>query len=153
MLFRSDHVQSSGHIVGLDHFRADALLATVAGLLVTLPADVAARPAGSPLSPAARAALTTWMDALSGPATEAHGEEMIGGLHIAVEGQGEASARQLHLTANIRAPHGLVQGWLEIGVDVLRVGGLRPGAAALVPTHVALRPTVAGVRQIGRAHV
>ncbi len=142
----ADQVQSNGHITGLDHFRADALLATVAGLLVTLPADVAARQGGPPLPPAVRAALTTWMDALSGPATDARGEEMIGGLHIAIDGQGEASARQLHLTADVRAPHGLVQGWLEIGIDGLRVGGLLPGAAALVPTHVALRPTVAGVR-------
>ncbi len=142
----ADHVQSNGHIAGLDHVRADALLAAVAGLLVTLPADVAAGQGGSPLPPAARAALTTWTDALRGPATDAHGEETIGGLHIAVEGRGGASARQLHLAANIRAPHGLVQGWLEIGIDGLEVSGLAPGAAALVPTRVALRPTVAGVR-------
>jgi hypothetical protein len=142
----ADHVQSNGHMSGLDHFRADALLASVAGLLVTLPAGVAAGDGGSPLPPAARAALTTWMNALSGPATYAHGEETIGGLHIAAEGQGEASARQVHLTANVSAPHGLVQGWLDIGIDGLRVGGLLPGAAALVPTHVALRPTIAGVR-------
>jgi hypothetical protein len=142
----ADHVQSIGHMSGLDHFQADALLASVAGLLVTLPADLAARQGGPPLPPAARAALTTWLNALSGPATHARGEETIGGLHIAVEGQGEATAHQLHLMANISAPHGLVQGWLEIGIDGLRVGGLPPGAAALVPTHVALRPTVAGVR-------
>jgi hypothetical protein len=142
----ADQVQSNGHIGGLDHFRADALLATVAGLLVTLPADVAAMRGGSPPPPAVRAALATWMDALSGPATDAHGEETLGGLHIAVEGQGDASVRRLHLATNVRAPHGLVQGWLEIGIDGLQIGGLPPGAAALVPTHVALRPTVAGVR-------
>lgn len=142
----ADHVQSNGRIAGLDHFRADALLATVAGLLVTLPGDVAAGQGGSPLPPAARAALTTWMDALRGPATDVRGEETISGLHIAIEGQGGAFARQLHLTANIGAPHGLVQGWLEIDIDGLRVSGLASDAAALVPTRVALRPTVAGVR-------
>jgi hypothetical protein len=141
----ADQVQSNGHIAGLDHFRADALLATVAGLLVTLPADVAAGQGGLPMPPAARGALTTWMDALHGPATDVRSEETVDGLHIAVERQGGASARQLHLTANISAPHGLVQAWMEIGIDGLRVSGLSSDAAALVPTHVALRPSVAGV--------
>ena len=141
----AEHVRSDARIGGLDHFRADALLATVAGLLITLPAEVAAGEGGSPLPPAARAALTAWMDALQGPATDTHGEETISGLHIAIEGQGEASARQVHLAANVRAPGGLVQAQLEIGVDGLRVGGLSSDAAGLVPTRVALRPTVAGV--------
>lgn len=142
----AEEVQSDGHIVGLDHFRADALLATVAGLLVTLPAEMAAGQGGSPLPPAARAALTVWADALQGPATDIHGEETIDGLHIADEDRGEASARQVHLAASLRAPHGLVQGDLEIGVDGLVVDGLPSDAAALVPTHIGLRPTLEGVR-------
>ncbi len=142
----AEHVQSNGHIGGLDHYRADALLATVAGLLVTLPADVVAGQGGSPMPPAPRAALSAWMDALQGPETDARGEETIGGLHIAVEGRGEAFARQVHFAAHLRAPDGLVQGHLEIGIDGLRVGGLPSDAAALVPTHVALSPTLAGVR-------
>ena len=142
----AEHVQADGRLGGLDHFRADAVLATVAGLLMTLPAQVAAGEGGSPLPPAARAALTTSMDALQGPGTETRGEETIDGLHFAIEGHGEGSARQVHLAGNLRAPDGLVQGQLEIGIEGLRVGGLPSDAAALVPTRVALRPTVAGVR-------
>jgi hypothetical protein len=142
----AEHVQSDGRIGGLDHYHADTLLATVAGLLMTLPAEAAAGQGGSPMPPAARAALTAWMEALQGPATDTRGEETIGGLHFAIEGRGEASARQVHLAANLRAPDGLVQGQLDIDIDGLRVGGLGSGLAALVPTHVALRPTLAGVR-------
>lgn len=142
----AEHLQSNGHIGGLDHYRADALLATVAGLLITLPGDLVAGQDGSPIPPAPRAALTAWMDALQGPETDARGEETIDGLHIAIEGRGEAFARQVHLAAHLRAPDGLVDGDLEIGIDGLRVSGLLSDAAALVPTRVALRPTLAGVR-------
>lgn len=141
----AENAEAGGHIGGLDHHSAEAVLATVAGLLMTLPANAAPGQAGSPLPPAVRAALTVWLDALQRPTTEMHGEETIGGLHVAVEGRGDASLNQVHMVADLHAPQGLAEGQMEIRLDGLHVAGLPPDAAALVPPHVVLRPTVAGV--------
>lgn len=142
----ADKVQASGHIAGLDRDRAQDLLASLAGVLSTLPADLAALQRGAPLPPPARAAMLAWIGALDGPVTDAHGTETVSGLTVAVAGQGEAHVRQLRLAADLSAPHGLVHGWFDVAIDGLRADGLPNNESALVPTRVALHPTVAGVR-------
>jgi hypothetical protein len=142
----AEQVQASGHIGGLDHHHAEVLLAAVAGLLATLPADAAAAEHGAPLPAPARAAVLAWIDALRGPVADTHGAETVNGLTIAVAGQGEAHARQMRLAADFSAARGMVHGWFDVSIDGLHVNGLPKDEAALVPTRVALHPTVAGVR-------
>lgn len=142
----ADEMQASGHIGGMDRVRADRLLSAVAGLLATLPASAAALERGAPLPPPARAAVLAWIDALHGPLTDTHGAETVTGLHVAMAGRREAHARQLRLAADFSAPRGVVHGWFDVSVDGLRVNGLPRDESGLVPTRVAMHPTVAGVR-------
>jgi hypothetical protein len=139
-------MQVSGHIGGLDHHHAEELLSAIAGVLATLPADAAAAERGAPLPAPARGAVLAWIDALRGPLTDAHGADTLTGLHIALAGQGEAHVRQMRMAADFSAPRGVVHGWFDVSLDGLRVNGLPKGESALVPTRVALHPTVAGVR-------
>ena len=142
----ADSVQGSGHLGGLDHRRAEALLAAVAGLLATLPANLAAAQHGAPLPAPGRAAVLAWAGALRDGLTDAHGAETVSGLNIAVAGQGEAHVRQVRLAADFSAPDGMLHGWFDIGIDGLQISGLPQDQAALVPTRVVMHPTVTGVR-------
>ncbi|HEY1933982.1 MAG TPA: hypothetical protein VGG99_18380 [Acetobacteraceae bacterium] len=142
----ADQVQASSHIGGLDHRHAEALLAAVAGLLATLPADAAAAERGAPLPAPAHAAVLAWIDALRGPVADTHGAETVNGLTVTVAGQGEAHVRQMRMAADFSAARGLVHGWFDVSIDGLHVSGLPKDEAALVPTRIALHPTVAGVR-------
>src|SRR6185312_4671855 len=92
-----------------------------------------------------RAALRSLIESLRDIITAITGKETIDGLHIAVAGQGEANVRQVRLALDGSAPDGMLRGWFEVGLDGIAVQDLPPNVASLVPTHVALRPSVAGV--------
>jgi hypothetical protein len=73
------------------------------------------------------------------------GEETLDGLHIAVAGQGEATVRHLRLGIDGAAPDGMLHAALDIMLDGLAVQDQQPQRTALMPHHVELRPSVAGV--------
>lgn len=145
MAFGADRIQMDGRMDGIDRDDAAAMLTAVSGLLATLPSATVVQRGDLVLSLRTRAALRALIESLRGIVTGVEGEETIDGMHVAIVGQGEATVRHLHLGIDGAAPGGLLHAALDIALDGLAVQNLPPQAAALVPHHLALRPSVAGV--------
>lgn len=143
--FGIDRMHGTSRIEGLDRDHAAALLAAITSLIATLPPAGAATHDAAPLSEPARAALRTLITSLRGVVTTIRGEETIDGLHVAVAGKGETTIRNIRLGMDGAAPDGVLHGGIDIALDGLAVKDMPPEAAALVPSHVELRPTLAGV--------
>lgn len=143
--FGADHIQGRGRIDGIDRDRAAALLSAASGLLATLPPAAAAQRGDVTLSAPARAALRAMIESLRGFMTGVQGEQTIDGVHVAIAGQGEATVRHMRFGIDGAAPDGVLHAALDIGLDGIAVQNLPPQAAGLVPRHLALHPTVAGV--------
>lgn len=143
--FAADRISGTGQVVGLDRNQADMLLSAFSGLVATLPPKGAPPPPGAPVTPAERSALQQLVRGLRGIFTSLHAQETIQGLHVTVAGMGEASVRQLRMEMGGAAPNGLMHTWLDLSLDGLAVTGLPPQTAELMPRHVQLRPSLAGV--------
>lgn len=143
--FGADHVQAQARIDGIDRDHAASLLTAVSGLLATLPPAAVAQHGDAALSPPARAALRSFIEALRGVVSGMQGEETIEGLHVAVATEGEATARQVRLGFEGAAPDGILHAAFDIGLDGLAVKGAPPQAMSLMPHHLEMRPSVAGV--------
>ncbi|HVC61536.1 MAG TPA: hypothetical protein VND19_14380 [Acetobacteraceae bacterium] len=143
--FGADHIQADGRVDGIDRTHAAALLTAVSGLLAALPPAAAAQHGDVVLSAPARAALRALIESLRGIVTDVRGTETIDGLHVAVAGQGEATVRQVRLGIGGAAPNGVLHAAMDVAFDGIAVRNVQPRAAALMPRHLALRPSVAGV--------
>lgn len=143
--FGADVIQASGRVDGIDRDRAAATLAAVGGLFAALPRADAAQHGDTQLSAPARAALRALVLSLHDVISGVQIEETIEGVHVAVAGKGEATARQMRFGMDGAAPDGMLHAGMDIALDGLAVQNLPPDATALVPHHLALRPTVAGV--------
>lgn len=147
--FGVDRAQGSSEIDGIDRARAGALLTAIEGFIATLP-PAGAAPNGHPtLSPPARAALRALIVSLRGVVTRMQGQETLDGVHIAIAGKGEATVRQVRLGMTGGAPNGMLHATWNVALDGLTVSSIAPQAAALVPHHVALQPSVSGVPLAG----
>jgi hypothetical protein len=147
--FGADRIQAHGRIDGIDRDHAAAMLTAVSGLVANLPPAAAAQHGGAALSAPARAALRVLIESLRGIVTGVQGEETIDGLHVAVAGQGEALVRHLRFGIDSAAPDGMLHASLDIALDGLAVQDQPPQVAALVPHHLELRPSVAGLSLAG----
>jgi hypothetical protein len=143
--FGADRIVADSRIDGIDRDHAAAMLTAAGGLLATLPPAAAAQHGDMALSAPARAALRALIGSLRNIVTGVQGEETIDGLHVAVAGKGEATVRHVHLGLDGAAPEGMLHAALDIALDGIAVQNLPPQAAALMPHHVALHPSVAGV--------
>lgn len=151
--FGADRIQAQGRIDGIDRDHAAALLTAVSGLIATMPPAAAAQQGDAALSAPGRAALRAFIQAVRGVITGVQGEETIEGLHVAVAGQGEATVRQLRLGIEGAAPDGILHAALDIGLDGVAVQGAPPQAMSLMPHHLELRPSVAGVSLADLTHL
>jgi hypothetical protein len=142
--FGADRIEGRGRVDGIDKEHAAAMLTAVGGLLATLPPSAAAQSGDTALSAPARAALRAFIESLRGIVTGVRGEETITGMHVAIAGQGEASVRRVRLVSDGAAPDGMLHAGFDIVLDGLTMPNL-PVAAALMPHHLELRPSVAGV--------
>jgi hypothetical protein len=143
--FGADRIESHGRIDGIDRDHAAALLTAVSGLLATLPPAGVAQHGDAAMSAPARAALRALIEATRGVITSMQGEETINGLHIALAGQGEATVRQVRIGVDGAAPDGMLHAGFEIALDGMAAQGVPAQAASLVPHHIELHPSVAGV--------
>ncbi len=139
----------TGRVIGLDRDHATLLFSAMSGLIATFPAKAAATEGKAPLTPAERAALRQLIQALQGLFTSVQAEETIEGLHVAIANTGEATIRRFRFGLGGEAPQGLLHTWLDIGLDGLAVADLPPEMAALIPRHVAVRPSLSGVSASG----
>ncbi len=147
--FGADRIQAHGRVDGIDRDRAAAVLTAASGLLATLPPAAAVQRGDAALSPPARAALRVFIEALRGVITGVQGEETIDGMHIAVAGRGEATVRHVRFGIDGAAPDGMLHAALDIALDGLAVQNLPPQTMSLMPHHLELRPSVAGVSLAG----
>jgi hypothetical protein len=143
--FGADRIQAHGRVAGIDRDHAAAMFTAVGGLLATLPPAAAAQHGDLALSAPARAALRAFIESLRGIATGVQGEETINGMHVAIAGQGEATVRHMRLGIDGAAPDGMLHAGFDIVLDGLAVQNLPSQAATLMPHHLELRPSVAGV--------
>jgi len=143
--FGADRIDGHGQIDGIDRDHAASLLTAVSGLLATLPPAAAAQQGDAALSAPARTALRAFITSVRGVITGMQGEETIQGLHIAVAGQGEATVHQVRLGIEGAAPDGILHAAFDIGLDGMAVQGAPPTAMSLMPHHLSLRPSIAGV--------
>ena len=143
--YGADHIEQHGRIDGIDRDQAAAMLTAVSGLIATLPPAVAAQHGDAALSAPARAALRAFIESLRGIVTGVQGEETIDGLHIAIAGQGEGTVRQLRLGIDGAAPDGILHAALDIALDGIAVRDMPMQASTVMPRHLELRPSIAGV--------
>jgi len=143
--FGADRIQEHGRIDGIDRDHAAALLTATSGLLATLPPAAAVQRGDAVLSAPARAALRAFIESVRGVFTGLRGEETIDGMHVAVAGQGEATIRQVRLGIEGAAPDGVLHAAFDIAFDGVAVQNAPPQAMSLMPHHLELRPSVAGV--------
>lgn len=147
--FGADRIQAHGRMDGIDRDHASALLSAATSLLATLPPAAAAQRGDVAMSAPERAALRAFIVSLRGIITGVQGDETIDGMHIAVAGKGEALVRQLRFGVDGAAPDGMLHAGFDIALDGVVVQNLPPQATALMPHHLELRPTVAGVSLAG----
>jgi hypothetical protein len=147
--FGADTIEAHGEIDGIDREHAGALLTAVGGLLATLPPAAAVQHGDPAMSAPARAALRALIQSLRGVITGVQGEETIDNLHVAVAGAGETTLQRVRLGVNGAAPDGMLHATFDIGVDGIGVRNLPPSVIALMPRHVDLQPSVAGVSLAG----
>ena len=148
--FGADHIEAHGRIDGIDRDHAAALVdrgQRLARHVAPRRGDAARRRGAVAPRHARRCARSS--KSLRGIVTGMQGEETIEGLHIAVAGQGEATVRQVRLGIDGAAPDGMLHAAFDIALDGLAVQDLPPQATSLVPHHVELRPSVAGVSLAG----
>jgi hypothetical protein len=143
--FGADRIESHGRIDGIDRDHAAALLTAVGGLLATVPPAAAAQHGQAALSAPARAALRALIEATRGIVTGMQGEETINGLHIALAGQGEATVRHVRIGIDGAAPDGMLHAGLDIVLDGMAAQDMPPEVTSLVPHHIELRLSLAGV--------
>lgn len=93
---------------------------------------------------AARAVLRRVIVAMKGILSGAKLEETVEGLDVELS-PGRGSADKVTYAVGSDAPGGKLRAFTEIGIDGLRVIGLPPQFADLVPIKVLLRPTVSNI--------
>jgi hypothetical protein len=143
--FGADRIQAHGRMDGIDRDHASAMFSAATSLLATLPPAAAAQRGDTALSAPERAALRALIGSLRGIITGVQAEETIDGMHVAVAGKGEALVRQLRFGVDGAAPDGMLHAGFDIVLDGVVVQNLPPEAIALMPHHLELRPSVAGV--------
>lgn len=121
----------AGHLEGLD----PAALAAFAHLL----ADPASRPAAPD-----RAAWRQLLAALPGIAGQLQLEQGIDDLSGSLDDQ-QFGLAHLGLGLQMEAPGGVLATQIDLAVDGLAVPALPPEIAELMPRHIALRPSLAGL--------
>ncbi len=143
--FGADRIEAHGRIDGIDRDHAAALLTAVGGLLATLPPAGVAQHGDAAMSAPARAALRALIEATHGVITGMQGEETIEGLHVAFAGQGEATVRHVRIGVDGAAPDGMLHAGFDIVLDGMAAQDVPAQAASLIPHHIELHPSLAGV--------
>jgi hypothetical protein len=147
--FGADRIEANGRIDAIDRDHAAALLTAVSGLVATLPPAAAMQHGDAALSAPARAALRALIESTRGIISGMQGEETIEGMHIAVAGQGEGTVRQVRLGLDGAAPDGMLHAALDIALDGMAAQNMPQQMTSLVPRHLELRPSIAGVPLAG----
>jgi hypothetical protein len=147
--FGADRIQAHGRVDGIDRDHAAAMLTAVSGLLATLPPAAAVQRGDAALSAPARAALRALIESTRGIIAGVQGEETLDGLHIAIAGQGETTVRHARFGIDGAAPDGILHAGLVIALDGVAVQNNPLQAMSLMPHHLELRPSVAGVSLAG----
>ncbi len=132
-------------IKGVNGQRVAGLLAASGGLLGALPPDIATRGDKGDLPAPARAQLRLIVDSLQDMLTEMSLRETVDGLQVEVAGIGGLSMQHFLFGFGGEAPDGRLHAWIDLGLDELASPSLPPNAAALLPHHVEIRPSVSGV--------
>ncbi|HSU04888.1 MAG TPA: hypothetical protein VLI93_04890 [Acetobacteraceae bacterium] len=140
--FGAERAHALATINGLDRDRVGPALAALAAVITAWPPVSGAT---DQLPPATRTALRTLVQGLPGIMAAARLEETIDRLQVEISGTGAATAAKLRIGMGGEAPGGMLRAWFDIGFDGLAVIGMPPSAAMLMPQHVTLRPSIAGV--------
>jgi hypothetical protein len=135
-----------GRVDGVNRDKAAWLVSAMNGFLRALPPDVVEKHGKGDLPAPARAQLRALIGALPDLLSAVRLEETVDGLQIEVAGMGGLALQHAVLGFGGEAPDGNLHAWFEIALDGLRTPSLPPKMTAYLPHHIALRPSIAGVR-------
>lgn len=144
--FGAQKMRASGKLDGVSHERVAGLLASISTLIGTLPPDLIAKGGKTDLPAPARAQLHGLVEDLGDMLTSVRLEETVDDVKIEVAGMGGVALQHMLFGFGGEAPNGRLRIWLDIGLDGLSTPTLPPTMTALLPRHIALRPSLSGVQ-------
>lgn len=135
-----------GRIDGVSRDKVASLASAMNLFFRALPPDVVEKHGKDDLPAPARAQLRAMIEALPDILAGVRLEETVDGLQIEVAGMGGLALQHSLFGFGGEAPDGNLHAWINIGLDGLDTPSLPPKMTAYLPHHIALRPSVSGIR-------